>query len=142
MEPEANHDAPEPMRQAWRRAVTIWQALPSLPRGTTCHALVRAFAPALGLTAVDGYFGLGGHTHAWLVDKGIEYWVIDVYPWASLGGPMLVCTELLSPWSRLYRPKDDWLRRQLKAGHHMTGFEEACAAVHQVLEPARYHPVQ
>lgn len=89
----------------------IVAALPNIDLGVngrgekillSCHMLTRALAELFPLKVWDGYFGAPGdrYEHSWLVDKGIHI-VIDPYPVAVLGGPVLVVVEA-SPWAHLY----------------------------------------
>lgn len=134
MTPEIMHDAPTPMLWVFERARELWDALPILPRGTTCHALCRALARPLALQVIDGYF-VRSHSHAWLVNPRHPGWLIDLYPWASLGGPRLVSVEPMSPWAGLYRPADQWLTTRLYQATGeplpdlLRGLEEAKVAV-------------
>jgi hypothetical protein len=71
----------------------------------SCHAVCRAVKVQFKLddwTVVDGFFARRGVQHAWLLrnDKAV---VIDVYPVASMGGPILVdVASILSPWHGAY----------------------------------------
>lgn len=84
----------------------------------TCHALVRAAKRALplqlGWTVRDGAFGEGGNTHCWLEHVVVPYeiprlrrmWhglILDVYPRATLSGPVLLDADYRLPWQSLYR---------------------------------------
>jgi hypothetical protein len=74
----------------------------------SCHAVCRAVKVQFKLDdwqVVDGCFARRGVQHAWLLrnDKAV---VIDVYPVASMGGPILVdVASILSPWHGMYLPE-------------------------------------
>lgn len=72
----------------------------------SCHVVSRLVKRKFDLTTwrvVDGCFGR--HQHSWLASGLII--VLDVYPVASMGGPLLVDVEHMSPWHGLYRPDND-----------------------------------
>ena len=52
----------------------------------SCHLLARAVADVFDVKAVDGKF-LDAHDHSWTETRSGN--IIDVYPIASLGGPIL-----------------------------------------------------
>lgn len=61
------------------------------PRDLSCHMLTQALARMSmceELRACSGYY-LPGYEHSWLVSKH-GYSIIDPYPWACLGGAILV----------------------------------------------------
>lgn len=62
----------------------------------SCHMITRAIATLYPqLTVEDGDF-LRGYSHSWLITgKGN---IIDPYPWAMVGGPVMLTTDGLSPW--------------------------------------------
>lgn len=76
-----------------------WPAVPHL----SCHEVCEGLALLLpSVKAVHGHFGVVLSTHAWLkVDD--RPFIIDAYPWTSLGGPLLVYVAT-PPWNMLYRP--------------------------------------
>ncbi len=74
------------------------------PVAVSCHMVCRALAAHLPVSCRDGYFGEGSATHSWLrTDAGL---IVDPYPWAMVGGPVMVYAEGLSPWRTLYRETD------------------------------------
>lgn len=70
----------------------------------SCHMLCRALAAHFPVTCKDGCFGPGHATHSWL-DVGDDL-LVDPYPWATLGGPLLVYVGGMSPQRFLYRETD------------------------------------
>jgi hypothetical protein len=73
----------------------------------SCHALVRAAKHRFGLSGwnvVDGYFGRVGNDHSWLSKRWKQTrFIIDVYPIASVGGPLFINADDMTPWFDLYR---------------------------------------
>lgn len=68
----------------------------------SCHLIARALATVFPVEFEDGYFGSRGWRHSWLVTP--NEWVIDAYPVATIGGPILVDVGWNSPWKKLYLP--------------------------------------
>ena len=66
----------------------------------SCHILCRAFAKVFSVRCVDGYFLLPCWRHSWLVTENET--IIDVYPWALVGGPIMAITDYRTPWVNLY----------------------------------------
>lgn len=138
MKTAIHKDVPALVLADFERIVAIQRALPDLSENLTCHALCRAYAVHLPFLCVyDGFFR-SGYEHSWLTIKTrtehFKGWVIDVYPWVLLGGPILVPVEGLSPWRTLYRPADEWLARRLVISPKLVeGFDEASAAIGAVL---------
>lgn len=66
----------------------------------SCHMLVRALKPFFPVKVCDGYF-CGGYQHSWLITASGH--TIDVYPVATLGGPILIEGSFCSPARKLYR---------------------------------------
>lgn len=96
----------------FRKIEAAMEVLPEIDLGkdengypvlVSCHMLCRAFAVVFPqLKCADGYFYKKGYEHSWLeTPNGC---IIDVYPIAVLGGPILVLKEgfLLSLWGRIY----------------------------------------
>jgi hypothetical protein len=76
----------------------------------SCHTLARAFASVMkGLIVVDGH--VLGHEHSWLVTRSRN--IIDVYPVATVSGPLLIMNSLYA--RTLYKPS-----RGMKVRQHMT----------------------
>ena len=75
----------------------------------SCHAVVRVLhrvfeLEARGWKVVDGYF-VNNVRHSWLYhEAGRSKFVLDAYPVASLGKPIVVDVTPLSPWNKLYIP--------------------------------------
>src|ERR1035437_2343419 len=66
----------------------------------SCHMLARAVADIFSLKFVDGYFTIG-FQHSWVLTPK-EGHVIDVYPVAMLGGPILMEASGFSPARTCY----------------------------------------
>lgn len=76
----------------------------------SCHAIVRVAQSAWDLTdwdVQDGVFARPGQEHSWLQTKRtsqLEACVLDIYPVAAFGGPLLVnIGSFGSPWLMLYK---------------------------------------
>lgn len=66
----------------------------------SCHILARAVAKIFNLKVVDGYFAKY-YDHSWLTGPGGH--IIDTYPVATLGGPILMDNQRFSPAKTLYQ---------------------------------------
>ena len=66
----------------------------------SCHILARAVARAFSLKFKDGYFCFHWQ-HSWIVAPHFN--IIDVYPVAILGGPIMVSWDFGSPRKMLYQ---------------------------------------
>lgn len=66
----------------------------------SCHILGRAIAKIFGLKYVDGYF-YPSFQHTWLLTSQGN--IIDVYPVAIFGGPLLIVNKEMSPAFWLYK---------------------------------------
>ena len=86
----------------------IIQAMPEVDLGkdkegkkivVSCHMITRALARFFPVRYRDGYFG-EFNQHSWLITKnGL---IIDPYPVAVVGGPILIDTRYMTPWRSLY----------------------------------------
>lgn len=99
---------PEDVR-IWREVSACVNALPddipSLRAGEmitlSCHVLARAVANVFSLRVVDGWYYSPGYEHSWVVTWHGN--IIDVYPIATMGGPLLLSGDQYSaPARRLY----------------------------------------
>jgi hypothetical protein len=71
----------------------------------SCHMLVRAIEPFFPVSVCDGCF-CERYEHSWLLTASGH--IIDVYPVAILGGPILVDgVTYSSPSRRLYKEDKD-----------------------------------
>ena len=74
----------------------------------TCHGITRGVRPLLlnNWEVMDGWFLRQGTEHSWLYlnhdQKGRKKFIIDVYPYACMGGPILLDMSLGSPWRDAY----------------------------------------
>ncbi len=68
----------------------------------SCPMLCLAFAKFFPVVCEDGYFYKIGREHSWLRTK--NGCIIDVYPVALVGGPILVLVGgfYLLPWQKIY----------------------------------------
>jgi hypothetical protein len=98
-------DEEERLLYTIKRSIT---ALPDIDLGRdeeaksvvlSCHILARAVAKVFKLKYVDGYF-YPNFEHSWLLTPNGH--IIDVYPVAILGGPLLMDGSRHSPASRYY----------------------------------------
>ncbi len=69
----------------------------------SCHILARAIAKLFSLKFIDGYF-YPNYNHTWLLTPDGN--IIDVYPIAVVGGPILVENSFSSPVRWLYKKKN------------------------------------
>lgn len=69
----------------------------------SCHILARAIAKLFSLKFVDGYFH-PNYNHSWLLTPTGN--LIDVYPIAVLGGPILISGAFSSPARWLYKKEN------------------------------------
>ena len=106
------------------------------PVAVSCHMLCRALAAHFPVDCRDGYFGEGAATHSWLrTGAGL---IIDPYPWAMVGGPVMVYAEGLSPWRSLYRESDlsaHFGRLKPAFDRHVAAVTDAVRAVLRADEP-------
>lgn len=87
--------------QLFERVKSAFVKLPNFPFTVTCHQLALAFSKAIPeLSYCEGYFLSSGWTHSWVTTPGGN--IIDVYPWATVGGPIFLCTAYFSPWKRIF----------------------------------------
>jgi hypothetical protein len=69
----------------------------------SCHMLARALKTFFPVRVCDGYF-CGSYQHSWLRTEDGSY--IDVYPVATLGGPILIAgTAFCSLGHKLYKTR-------------------------------------
>lgn len=73
----------------------------------SCHMVTRALENIFPgeVRNQDGWFARKGYEHSWLIRGNgypVDYLVIDPYPIAVMGGPILVDTRWLTPWRRIY----------------------------------------
>ena len=82
------------------RVRNMVEKLPNFNFAVSCHMLSRAIAPLTGLKVKTGWFFTAGWNHSWLETSQGN--IIDVYPWAQIGGPVLLCTKYFSPWKKIF----------------------------------------
>jgi len=94
----------------------------------SCHMITRALARFFPLTYKDGYFG-NFNQHSWLVTK--EGLVIDPYPVAVVGGPILIDTRFMTGWSSLYQEASF---PKLSNPIFLKNVDKVAEAVHQTMK--------
>jgi hypothetical protein len=87
---------------------SICRVVEKLPSGLDCHQVCEALTHlsfrSMYLSQERGYFGYPGAEHSWLFFVNNPNVIIDPYPWASAGSPLLLTLEgVLNPWRFLYR---------------------------------------
>lgn len=141
MKPYAAHLAPKEDLAALARIKDLLEKLPEWGIAhedgpddhalVSCHTLARAFASVMtDLTVVDGH--VLGHEHSWLVTEARN--IIDVYPVATVGGPLLIMDSLYG--RTLYRPA-----RGMKVRQHMTPscFKSHVRSIARAVQEASAH---
>ena len=68
----------------------------------SCHLLAKALEHFFPVRAESGFI-YDKWEHSWLITRG--GFVIDVYPIALFGGPVIVDASECSPWSRFYNQR-------------------------------------
>ncbi|MEY4744457.1 MAG: hypothetical protein RL272_402 [Candidatus Parcubacteria bacterium] len=113
MKPIVLRDIPPDDLALFRNIRRVVRRLPDVDLGidgqgrrvpVSCHMLCRALAAHFPVPCRDGYFGEGAATHSWLATGAGS--IIDPYPWAMVGGPVMVYALGMSPWRALYREAD------------------------------------
>lgn len=113
MKPFVLRDVPADVLDLFRRIRRTVRRLPDVDLGRdgrgepvllSCHMLCRALAAHFPVTCRDGCFGAGNATHSWL--QATDELIVDPYPWATVGGPLLVYVGGMSPQRWLYNEKD------------------------------------
>lgn len=113
MIPYVTKDLPLEDIKIFKKIKRVVEQLPDLDYGVnekgekillSCHILARALAKIFLLKYVDGYF-YPTCEHTWLITKDKN--VIDVYPVAILGGPIIVLGSktICPPAKFLYKVK-------------------------------------
>ncbi len=78
----------------------ILDTLPNSDDSQTCHSICELIAQEIPtLKHIRGWFDIGWE-HSWLVT--LEGNIIDPYPWACKGGPVLLVGAFGAPWHHLY----------------------------------------
>lgn len=65
----------------------------------SCHMLARAISRVFPVRVRDGYFA-GNYDHSWVETSGGH--LIDLYPVAVIGGPIMFDGSAASPQRRIY----------------------------------------
>ena len=82
-----------------KRIRQVVEVLPEIEL-VSSHLLARAIAKFFPVRVVDGHFGDPDNPHSWLVTERGN--IIDVYPIAQVGGPVLLDASSASPWRLLF----------------------------------------
>ena len=94
------------------------------PELWSCHGIARAVHARFSLgkqwAVCDGFFARHGNQHSWLARRRTKKeptLVLDVYPVASIGGPLMVdISSCGSPWCGMYiGAYDYYLNEQVEA---------------------------
>jgi hypothetical protein len=112
MTPYAQTKLSQENHQIFRKVEAVVHNLPDIDLGTfgekkkpvlmSCHILARAVGGCFGLKVVDGEY-IVGFSHSWLLTPDGR-WVIDVYPCATVGGPIIVdASAAFLPGKILYK---------------------------------------
>jgi hypothetical protein len=85
-------------------AAYVHRMIRDLPDAQSCHTVCEKVAAELPTVFIHyrGHFH-GTWDHSWLVFRDNPDALLDPYPWASGGGPLLVTLAGVSPWRGLYR---------------------------------------
>lgn len=73
-------------------------------REISCHMIAEAVSRIYNIKLIHGYF-MTCYEHSWLYTKNNN--IIDVYPIAMVGGPILIDGIIISRNSPFYRVKND-----------------------------------
>lgn len=77
----------------------------------SCHILARAIAKVFPVRVMDGYFA-DNYSHSWVETSGGH--LIDLYPVAVIGGPIMFEGSTSSPQRRIYTRSS---AKKLSHGH-------------------------
>lgn len=108
MQVYACREVPKEDQEIFFQMKEIFENMPEIDLGknnkgqevdVSCHMLARAFAQFFPVTVKDGFFFKKGNFHSWLETKQS---IMDVYPIAMMGGPVLVDKKGYNPWSQQY----------------------------------------
>ena len=97
----------------------------------SCHILARAIAKNFPLKVNSGYFARS-YEHSWLTTASGH--IIDVYPVATLGGPILIDGSRRSPARLLYTPDNRFLRGIVTS----TSFKQSVSIVSKLISRLAY----
>ncbi len=70
-------------------------------RGNKCHIISRALSNVFKIRCHDGFF-YSRYRHSWVTTTNNN--IIDIYPVASFGGPIMYSNDPMSPARVLYKP--------------------------------------
>lgn len=65
----------------------------------SCHMLADAVSEVFGLEIKRGYY-ITGYEHSWIITHFGN--IIDVYPWGTIGGPILITRKIISKYGPIY----------------------------------------
>lgn len=101
------------------------------PIELSCHILARAVRSQFkNLKVKDGFFNRFCE-HSWLVTPSGN--IIDVYPVAIYGGPILLDCSAASPVKRLYEPKPSHYGKRFRTYEFTRSVETASREVTKVM---------
>lgn len=103
---------------------------PGKPMKITCHILAEAVAKSFGLERISGYFE-PCMEHSWTLTRSSN--IIDVYPVAIFGGPILVVGKSLT--GRFY--KKEKIRPDIfESPHFKIAVEKVVEELNKLKKPA------
>lgn len=118
---------PESDLELLQKVRIIIEKLPDFDWAVSCHVICRAIARSIPqLEFRDGDFIGAGWLHSWLLTP--EGNVIDAYPWATVGGPTLLCCKFFSPWPHAFKVRPVHLRDD-----ELVGLEEVTRWVAEIV---------
>jgi len=98
----------------------------------SCHMLARAAAKVFPVRVRDGYFAVN-YQHSWVETPGGH--LVDLYPVAVVGGPIMFEGSMASPQCRIYRRLS---ARKLSAGRFgKSSFRRSVRRVTRALKDAQ-----
>ncbi len=97
----------------------------------SCHMLAHAAARVFPVKTVDGFFA-HSYQHSWVITE--EGHIIDLYPVACLGGPILhEGSTGAAPSRRLYREDKDFYRERFSEKSFLESVEITVKALERAL---------
>ncbi len=114
----------------WRKVRWLVENLPDINFGEktsgetivlSCHMLARAIGEIFNLHVVDSCI-VHGHEHSWLITQHGN--ILDVYPIATIGGPIIIDgssffarsiyngQKKIEEWSELF--EEEWFKRSVQ----------------------------
>lgn len=137
MTPDVKKYIPDKVFEKFQKIRKIVEEMPDVDLGhdkngekiiVSCHMVAKALAVISGFKVCDGYFGYpDSYRHSWL-EASCKF-VIDVYPWAIYGGPILVFKDVLSPWFKIYQDSCECQAKKYRTEFRGKEFRAHCRLV-------------